>query len=178
MANTKKLQFFFGLTLIILGSCAFVFASAKSVYPLNFGQKTQNIQQEIAAKPTKIYIPKLQRVLYISDGYQQENSWTISQTGVSFLTSSTIPGSQGNTVIYGHNTKDILGGLWRVQNGDVVYVVMEDGNFYKYQVFATKEITPNQVEILQKTQDNRLTIYTCSGTLDTARFVVTALETS
>lgn len=125
-------------------------------------------------KPTKLYIPRLSRVLYVSDGYVQGDRWVISETGVSYLTTSAVPGETGNAVIYGHNTKNILGGLWRVQDGDTIYVVLQSGDFVKYQVSEKKEIKPTQVEILNQTPDSRLTIYTCSGFLDTARFVVVA----
>lgn len=115
----------------------------------------------------------MQRLLNISDGYTQGDRWTTSQTGVSYLTSSAIP-TKGNTVIYGHNTANILGGLWRVHEGDYIYLVLSNGNFVKYQVKETKEIEPTQVEILSQTEDSRLTLYTCSGFLDEARFVVIA----
>ena len=127
--------------------------------------------QEASKKPTKIYIPKLGRVLYVSDGYFDNNRWIVSETGVSFYTDSAIPG-HGNSVLYGHNRKGILGGLWRLNEGDFVYVILKNGHFVKYQISEEKEIKPTQVEILAQTQDSKLTLYTCSGFLDTARFVV------
>jgi sortase (surface protein transpeptidase) len=86
-------------------------------------------------------------VLDISDGEVVDDRWSISDTGVSYLTSSVVPGTAGNSVMYGHNKGDILGGL-------------------------PMQIKPTQVEILNQSDDTRLTIYTCSGFLDTARFVV------
>ena len=74
--------------------------------------------------------------------------------------------------LYGHNTKDVLGRLWKVQVGDIVEVTDSGGNTYKFEIFERKEVKPNTVDILESTQDSRLTIYTCSGFLDTARFVV------
>lgn len=127
-----------------------------------------------AAKPAKLYIPNMDRVLYVSDGYVQANRWTVSETGVSYLTTSALPTQAGNTVMYGHNRKGILGGLWRVREGDYLYVILENGQFVKYQVAQRKEIKPTQVEILERTEDSRLTLYTCSGFLDTARFVLVA----
>ena len=135
-------------------------------------------QPDQLAKPLKLYIPQMQRVLYISDGYIEGDRWTTSQTGVSYLTSSALPGKIGNTVVYGHNTQDILGGLWRVHEGDYIYVVLAGGDFVKYQVTEEKEIEPTQVDILNQTDDSRLTLYTCSGFLDTARFVLVAKQES
>jgi len=135
---------------------------------------TSQEPKKSAAKPAKLYIPQMRRILYVSDGYAQGNRWTVSETGVSYLITSALPQETGNTVIYGHNRKSILGGLWRVQNGDFLYVILENGEFVKYQVFERKEIKPTQVEIINQTDDSRLTLYTCSGFLDTARFVIVA----
>ena len=135
----------------------------------------QSVQSQIEApnsKPAKIYIPKLGKTLDISDGYLENNRWVISKTGVSYLTTSGQVGKVGNAVIYGHNTQGILGRLWRVQNGDYIEVTAQDGKVYKYEIFERKEVKPNAVEILTQTDDARLTIYTCSGFLDSARFVV------
>ncbi len=138
--------------------------------------KSQNQAQEtkivLNAKPVKIYIPKLERTLDISDGEIVDKRWKVATAGVSYLTTSGQIGKVGNAVIYGHNTINILGGLWRVQNGDFVEVTAQDGKVYKYQIFERREITPDQVDILNQSADSRLTIYTCSGFLDSARFVV------
>lgn len=125
-------------------------------------------------KPTKLYIPKIAKILYVSDGYVVDNRWAISETGVSYLISSALPGQTGNSVIYGHNRQEILGNLPQVTAGDPVFVVLTSGDFVKYAVFETKVIEPTQVDILNQSADSRLTIYTCSGFLDTARFVVIA----
>jgi LPXTG-site transpeptidase (sortase) family protein len=133
---------------------------------------SQTSSQKPIEKPAKIYIAKMQKTLDISDGYVQNNRWVISKTGVSYLTTSGSLGQVGNVVLYGHNTLSVLGGLWKVQNWDFVEVTAADGKVFKYQIFERKEVKPNAVEILNQTQDARLTIYTCSGFLDTARFVV------
>lgn len=172
-------QILTSLLLIIFGAAILVYGA---VQEMGFYHKP-NVTSVASGsnlptpKPTKLYIPRLSRVLYVSDGYVQGDRWIISETGVSYLVTSAVPGEIGNAVIYGHNTKNILGGLWRVQDGDTIYVVLQSGDFVKYQVSEKKEIEPTQVEILNQTSDSRLTIYTCSGFLDTARFVVVARET-
>lgn len=127
-------------------------------------------------QPIKLFIPKLGKTLNVTQGEVINNRWTISQTGVSFLADSALPGSKGNSVIYGHNLKSILGDLSNLSNSDKIYVLLSNGSFVKYQVSEEKEINPNQVEILSETQDSRLTIFTCSGFLDSSRFVVIAKE--
>ena len=141
-------------------------------------QLNQEQTDKEAPKPAKIYIPKLERTLDVSDGFIKDNRWTVSQTGVSYLINSGRLGEPGNVVLYGHNTKDVLGRLWMVQVGDIVEVTDSEGNTYKFEIFERKEVKPNAVEILTSADVERLTIYSCSGFLDTARFVVVAKKAS
>lgn len=170
-------HYIFSLLFVILG-VILIFASVRnnstklSSKPAVAPTQNQILQQ--ALKPAKIYIPKIAKVLSVSDGEVIDNRWRVSATGVSYLLSSALPGESGNSVIYGHNRKDILGSLPRVAKDDLIYVVLQNGQVVKYRVFETGQISPTQVEILKDFQDSRLTIYTCSGFLDTARFVVVA----
>ena len=170
------LTFFSALFLISFGGALVFKAAINSGYLDFFGSRNiaqnQIIQQKIGSKPLRISIPKIERELQVSDGFVTDNRWIVAKSGVSYLTTSGELGQAGNVVLYGHNTKDVLGGLWKVQNGDIVEVYDSQGKVYKYQIFERKEVKPNAVEILVQTDDSRLTIYTCSGFLDTARFVV------
>lgn len=181
LKNSLKLRFLLSLLLIIVGVGLVFIASWK------FVAESKNIDQESGAveieqriaKPTKIYIPKLSRTLEVSDGEVVNNRWVISATGVSYLTASAIPGNVGNAVIYGHNKRNILGGLPEVKEGDSVYIVTNNGEVFRYTIIERREVKPTQVEILKQSDDSRLTIYTCNGFLDQARFVVVGrLETT
>lgn len=160
---------------IILGAVLIFMASTSF---LNLDLKHPFLSKpvvEIASiRPIRLYIPKLNKALAIEVGEVVDNRWSISQTGVSFYKDSALPGSNGNSVIYGHNLKNILGDLPNLTNEDKIYIILSDGSFAKYEVFNKKAIKPDQVEILNQTQDSRLTIYTCSGFLDAARYVVVA----
>lgn len=172
------IQILTSLLIVLLGSGLLIFSSFKNIDWVTKPPQVpeSQLQEDIAfTKPKTVYIPAMAEILSVSDGYVEGDRWSTSQIGVSYYISSAIPG-QGNTVIYGHNIKGILGGLWRVQEGDYIYVVLTNGDFVKYQVFERKEIEPTQVRILDRTNDSRLTLYTCSGFLDTARFVVVARE--
>jgi len=161
--------------LIILGAALIVYPVAnKALATITPTIKQQVISTNTSSKPAKLYIPKLTKILYISNGQVVGDRWAISETGVSYLVSSALPGQTGNSVIYGHNRNDILGYLPKVTSGDPVYVVLANGDYVKYEVAETKVIQPSQVEILNQSQDSRLTIYTWTGFLDTARFVVVA----
>lgn len=124
--------------------------------------------------PSKLYIPKLVRVVNVSDGQFTDNRWTVSRTEVSYYVSSAVPGNKGNSVFYGHNWANILGGLDKLTRGDQVYVLMASGDFVKYEVFEIFEVWPSQVEILNPSSEPRLTIYTCKGVFNEKRLVVIA----
>ena len=170
------------LLLIIFGAGFLIYPQLQKLDLSVASSKLASLQKESAsaanlpARPFKLYIPKIAKILYVSDGYVVDNRWSISETGVSYLTSSAAPGQIGNSVIYGHNRNDILGYLPKVTTGDPIFVVLANGDYVKYEVAETKVIEPTQVEILDQTHDSRLTIYTCTGFLDTARFVVVAKQ--
>ena len=174
----RHISQFFAILLIIAGAGLIFYSTLQG----NGWQTASRVEPESdqeqttqeSPKPAKIFIPQLKRTLEISDGFIKDNRWTVSSTGVSYLTTSGNLGQAGNVVLYGHNTKDVLGSLWKVQVGDVVEVTDSGGNIRKYEIFERKEVKPNAVEILESADDERLTIYTCSGFLDTARFVVIA----
>jgi len=169
------LMIFMGATLIFMASTNSLNLDWKHPF-LEKEIPTVAKQIKISQKPGTLYIPKLNRVLAVSDGQVINDRWTTSQTGVSYLKTTPTPGSKGNSVLYGHNLENILGDLYLLQNGDNIYVVTRNGSFVKYQVSEVKEVTPQSIEILDNTKDARLTLYTCSGFLDTARFVVIAKQ--
>jgi LPXTG-site transpeptidase (sortase) family protein len=177
-SSRKKIRVFsliFGIGSTLLGFFLILWASRQFVSSPNTPEaKIEFSFDQAKAKPTKIYIPKISRILSVSDGQVAGNRWTISPTGVSYLTSSAVPGKAGNSVMYGHNRNDTLGYLPNLKNDDIVYVVMDSGTVYKYKVFETKQIEPTQVEILNESRDARLTLYTCIGFLDQARFAIVA----
>ena len=60
--------------------------------------------------------------------------------------------------------------------GDEIKIVYDGGAEKSFEVFFTQVVGPNQSSILNPTEDRRITLYTCSGFLDQARFVVVAKE--
>lgn len=177
--NNSLVARILSLVLIVFGSALVFFASLSySNLDINHPFITKP-EAEVTQgnQPVKLFIPKLSKTLNVTRGEAVNNRWTISPTGVSYLTDSALPGTVGNSVIYGHNLASILGDLSSLTNEDKIYVLLSNGSFVKYTVSEEKEISPYQVEILSQTPDSRLTIFTCSGFLDTARFVVIAKET-
>jgi sortase A len=74
-----------------------------------------------------------------------------------------LPGQPGNAAIAGHRTTygAPFNQLDKMQVGDQVLVTTKQGPF-EYDVTEMKVVSPKQVEILDPTPDNRLTLTTCN----------------
>ncbi len=122
--------------------------------------------------PSRILIESVGINLPIVQSEISENKWEVTENGVSYLTSSVIPGEIGNSIMYGHNWTNLLGNLIKVKTGDNVEIYFEDGSKKIFKITLIQEVSPDDVSILKATTDKRITLYTCSGFLDSKRFVV------
>jgi len=103
-----------------------------------------------------------------------DGHWTNSTDKSSYLLQSARPGEAGNIIIYGHNSKEILGNLTALRGKEIVTLTLLNGSTRLYQIKNIVEVDPSQTEYLQSTQEEILTIYTCSGFMDQKRFIVQA----
>jgi len=90
--------------------------------------------------------------------------------GVVHYPSSAFPDENGNVVITGHSSyfpwdpgrfKDVFALLHQVQVGDNVYMYYHQKK-YSFEVYETKVVLPNQVDVLTQSGENRLTLITCT----------------
>ena len=91
------------------------------------------------------------------------------------------PIGSGNAVLYGHDDIEgsVFGRLKDLQSGDEVDVQSATGSPVVYRVTARSIVPPTAVQILQPTNDVRLTLFTCwPNWVDTQRVVVTATPVS
>jgi LPXTG-site transpeptidase (sortase) family protein len=91
--------------------------------------------------------------------------------------SNSSPIGSGNAVLYGHD--DIEGSVFArlkdLKAGDEVDVTVAGGSPVAYHVTGRQIVPPTAVQILQPTNDVRLTLFTCwPNWVDTQRVVVTA----
>ncbi len=129
---------------------------------------------ETAHKPVGITINSAKIGLPVVLSKIINNNWEVTTKGVSFLETSAEPGKTGNAVFYGHNWTSLLGNLVSVKPGDKLEVLMDNGEKRNFTVEYTAVVSPNQTQIIEQTHDKRVTIYTCTGFLDSKRFVVVA----
>jgi len=91
------------------------------------------------------------------------------------------PIGAGNAVLYGHDDIEgsVFGRLKDLQAGDEVDVTAPGGSPVSYRVTVRSIVAPTAVQILQATNDVRLTLFTCwPNWVDTQRVVVTAMPAS
>lgn len=170
-----------GLGLILVGIISFAAVFSFRTYEelkkqaLSFSQvpelKTES-KEELS--PSQIIIPSLKIDLPVAPGKVIDDVWEISDTGASYLLGSGIPGKPGNMVIYGHNKRKLFGPILWIKKGAEIKIENKKGETFNYLVEETKTVLPTHVEVLMPTENSMVTIYTCTGFMDTKRFVVTA----
>lgn len=100
--------------------------------------------------------------------------WEISESFANHLIGSAYPNENGNIVIYGHNTEDIFKNLEKVEIGDTVILKDATGIENSYRVNEIFEVNAHNIEVIKPTIGESLTIFTCSGILDSKRLIVKA----
>ncbi len=125
--------------------------------------------------PTLVEIPNVGIELPVIPAKLENGRWEATRYGVSYIITSAVPGQIGNSIFYGHNWASLLGPLVRVKKGERIVVRQSNGSEMVFIVEQTSVVTPDQTHVLTQSNDRRLTIYTCTGFLDSKRFVVTAI---
>lgn len=127
---------------------------------------------------SRILIPSLNIDLEIFPAKIINNTWEAASQGVSHLSSSPSPGEKGNSILYGHNWTNLLGNLTKIKPGAEIDITLNNKEKKTFIVEYVSVVDPNDTQILSETNDVRITLYTCTGFLDSKRFVVTALQRS
>jgi LPXTG-site transpeptidase (sortase) family protein len=175
MRNISRIFFFVGIVSIVAAG----YLTWQRYTPSRLSFKTESVGSALAfvpaTAPVRIDIERLGISLPIIPTELIGGKWNATDRGVSFLTSTPVPGEYGNSVLYGHNWPNLLGKLVRITPGDMIDIHLSDGSIRHFRVKYTMKVTPDQTHILESGNDTRITIYTCAGFLDRERFVAVAL---
>ena len=123
--------------------------------------------------PVKIIIPTLSINLDVKKANVVNGFWEVFSDLAAWGTGSGLPGKPGNQVIFAHAREGLFLPLKNVRVGMSIYILTDD-NWYGYNVKEIKEVYPNQTEVISPTNDETLTLYTCSGFQDSKRLIVIA----
>ena len=124
--------------------------------------------------PTQLLIKDINLDLKIVPTQIQNGVWQIATDGASYLDSSSRPQEGGNIVIYGHNTGEMFGKLKFVDIGSIITLVNQESQTISYQVISISITSPDEIEYVLPKDHEVLTLYTCTGFLDSQRLVVVA----
>ncbi len=124
--------------------------------------------------PVRLTINSAKIDLPIYSAKIHHGQWEDTKDGVSYLDITPAPGEKGNSVLYGHNWPNLLGNLSNVKTGQEIQITLSDGSVRTFIVEFISVVNPDSTYILYPTSDNRITLYTCTGFLDSKRLVVTA----
>ena len=133
----------------------------------------------VAGYPVQLEISSLnvQSVITEAQFNVNKNTWDVSDSNLNYI--KEIPGEKSvdllftkNIIIYGHNTKNLLGNLKNSKDDTVVKIYTSDGYeiiYIYYQRIITK---PSDISIFhQKFKDPNLSIITCDGPFDSNRLI-------
>jgi LPXTG-site transpeptidase (sortase) family protein len=162
----------FGIVLIISGFTYLGYRFYEKTV-LSFDSQLDNIQihQNI---PSRITIADRNIDVSVEPTQIINGVWMVSDNSASFPQGSQVPGGGGNIIIYGHNKGSVLGNLKKVQKGDNVAIKMANNEIFLYKVDEILKVTPDRTDVVGKTNEETLTIYTCTGFLDSQRLVIKA----
>ena len=125
--------------------------------------------------PIKIEIPSLEILLPITISSYTDGKWSDPGNTVAYWKDSPLPGSQGNSVFYGHNRPNVLGKIKKLSTGDKIMITFSDDSKKEFRIVQKQTVTADQTHVLGNSEDIRVTLYTCTGFLDSKRLVFTAI---
>lgn len=174
MNLASRLLIFTGVAFLIFG--AYLIFERYNPQKLGFDNApSSSFTSSAGTFPREIIIASLSIRLPVYPAQIENNKWEATTKGVSYLVTSPVPGEVGNSILYGHNWNSLLGRLPSIKPGEEIKIVYDDKTIKTFVIQYTSIVDPSAAEILASSGDSRITLYTCSGFLDSKRFVVTAV---
>ena len=136
--------------------------------------QTFTLRGDLRSAPTFITIPGKISLAVVEAG-MVNGVWIVAPRSANHVQQSASPGQPGNIIIYAHNLPDMFGPLQTVKVGEDITIRTKDNTVHRYVTLAVAEVTVQNTFFLQPTRSETLTLYTCSGFLDSKRFIVRAV---
>lgn len=129
--------------------------------------------REPTQPPLRIVVPSRKVDLSITEARVINGYWELSETTASHGIGSANPGESGNVVVFAHARDTLFGPLRDLKAKELIYILTKD-RWFRYQVEETKLVDPSSIETIAPTTKEQLTLFTCSGFLDTKRLILLA----
>lgn len=133
----------------------------------------QQSELQSVPSPKRILIPDLNIDLEIGVAKIVSGYWEVFEDKAGWGEGSGYPGQTGNQVIFAHAKEGLFQPLRLIEANTLIYI-LTNNEWFTYKVREIKEVYPNQVEVIVPTEDEILTLYTCSGYKDSKRLIVIA----
>lgn len=120
------------------------------------GEATKEVNNAIAM----MVIPKINVTAAVAEGSDMDTL----KSAVGHFEGTALPGEKGNFAVAGHRNytySEYFKRADELENGDEIIVRNKKGEF-KYKVTGKKIVEPEDVEVLDPTEDATLTIVTCT----------------
>jgi LPXTG-site transpeptidase (sortase) family protein len=170
--------------LIILGAITIIFSGylywqrtspQRLTFNLGLIPNTVASASASASMPVEIIIPAINLDLPVIPANLRDKYWDATTKGVSYLSSSPIPGTKGNSILYGHDWPNLLGNIHKLKPGQTISIKSANRKVNDFIIHTTAIVSPDDVSILAPSENAKITLYTCMGFFDDRRFVVTAV---
>lgn len=201
--NKKYFVLTLGITLIsgaIIYSILIFIGSAKVAKQSNYkkaddakdttSQDDKSIISSANTEVSTLIIPKIDVEVPINfniDGNMMEEYMKSLETGVAHMAKTTLPGGQGNSVIFGHssyyadkpgNYKEIFSKLNELSEGDEIRIESESLQL-SYKVTEKKIVDPKDISVVnQDSSAKKITLITCWPIKTTEKRLVVAATTN
>jgi LPXTG-site transpeptidase (sortase) family protein len=170
--NLRFIPLIIGILLMVLGSGYIYYQKTILSFDTNYSGQLSN--QIIQNRIKTISIPDIGINLPVTETTIHDGIWQIPDRTAAHLALSANPKNSGNIIIYGHNTWDIFGKIVNIKMNDRIKLITANDNTYFYTVTAKKIVSPSDISLVLPTKTETLTIYTCTGFLDSQRLVIQA----
>lgn len=132
-----------------------------------------SINESAESLPKRLLIPGVNVDVEVKKASAVNGYWEVFEDTAGWGEGSGVSGQPGNQVIFAHARENLFLPLKGVSQEMKVYVLTNAG-WFSYKITEIKEVFPNEVEVIAPTEDETLTLYTCSGFNDSKRLIVVA----
>lgn len=175
----SEIRIILGSFLLVLGA-VLIFFKPISRTVLSYSFATEPVQlvgfekkeEETHDRPTRIVVDGLKIDLEVSEAKVVDGYWEVFEDKAGWGEGSGFPGEPGNEVIFAHARKGLFSSLKKAKAGMIIKVIGESGE-YEYEINEIKTVKPNETEVISQTEDEMVTLYTCSGFDNQKRLIVT-----
>lgn len=171
---TKKILLWVSIGLIMAIGLLFIlkFLSNRENNQLSFPKNTKTVEESFPYKDFGLNIMSLDikaPVIANVSGNDKNAYFKSLEKGVAHMQGTAKPGEGGLIFIFGHSSfypwsagdyKQVFLNLEKIKKDDIISLWYKDTE-YKYQVFETKVVEPNDLSVLRPTKTEQLTLMTC-----------------